>query len=71
MRVTESVCSRTMPRTQGVAVLSRGSGSHPEEASALLADSGETYFTTPAPEHTRELDELKAAHSSSGLRPRA
>jgi len=71
MRVTESVCSRAMPRTQGVAVLSRGLGITPEEASALLADSGETYFTTPAPEHTRELDELKAAHSKLQASDRA
>jgi len=58
--ITADVSERRLPRAAGIARIAHALGVDEAKAEALL---GPEYYTALLPEHTRELDELRAAHA--------
>lgn len=65
MDVVERVGTRAIDRAAGIGLLTTQFKLSPEQAEAVMGETGRTHFTTPEPGHAAEMEALKAQHASA------
>jgi phage-related protein (TIGR01555 family) len=62
--VIAKVAARELPRASGVALLVSSLGLSPEEAEAVMGETGRSFFTAPEPGHAAEMEALRAENKA-------
>lgn len=62
--VLAKVAAREIPRDAGVALLVSSLGMTPEEAEAVMGETGRSFWTKPDPAHVAELDATRAENAA-------
>lgn len=64
-QIVSDVASRKIPRDTGVAMLVSVCGMTLEAAEVTMGEAGRSFFTTPDPASTAELDSLRETHAAA------